>query len=163
MMTVDFQVNTHATAYPNNVLAQKGGKHIYSVVADKDMDNGEILAVNKMTALDTFSAKESTDFAGEIVMQMPNGNYLILVTNPGDACLVYTKPLGAYETPAVLKNENAFYNKQGDIVRAYELAKGDRFEVSAEGFTTTPSAASIGKAVSVSAVTATKRKLVIAS
>jgi hypothetical protein len=163
MMTVDFSVGKHATAYPNNVLAQKGGKHIYSVVADKDMDNGEILAVNKMTALDTFSAKESTDFAGEIVMQMPNGNYLILVTNPGDACLVYTKPLGAYETPAVLKNENAFYNKQGDIVRAYELAKGDRFEVSAEGFTTTPSAASIGKAVSVSAVTATKRKLVIAS
>jgi hypothetical protein len=163
MMTVDFTVGTHAIAYPSNLLAQKGGKHIYSVVADKDMDNGEILAVNTWTGWDKFSAKEPTDFAGKIVAQNTDGTYLVLVTAPGDACLVYTKPLGAYESPAELKNEKAFYNKQGDIVRAYELAVGDRFAVSAEAFTTTPNAQSIGKAVSVSAATATKRKLVIAS
>ena len=164
MMTVDFAINdTHAVAFPSNLLAQKGGKHIYSVVADKNMDNGELLAVDTMTKLDVFSAKEPTDFAGKIVMQMTDGTYLVLVTDPGDACFVYTKPLTPYESPYGLKNEKTFFNKQGDVVRAYELAKGDRFAVSAEAFTTTPTVASIGKAVSVSAATATKRKLVIAS
>lgn len=163
MMTVDFTIGKHAISYPSNVLAQKGGKHIYSVVADKDMDNGEILAVNTWTGWDTFSAKESTGFAGKIVAQNTDGTYLILVTAPGDACLVYTKPLAPYESPAELKNEPSFYNKKGDIVRAYELAVGDRFAVSAEAFTTAPTTTSIGKAVSVSAATATKRKLVIAA
>ena len=34
--------------------------------------------------------------------------------------------------------ESNFYNASGDIVRAYELYKGDIFELSAEGFTGTP-------------------------
>lgn len=163
MMTVDFKIGVHAKAYPSNLLAQKGGKHIYSVVADRDMDNGVILAADKMLALDKFSAKEATGFAGEIVMQMTDGTYLVLVKDPGDACFVYTKPLSPYESPRELNDEKTFYNAKGDIVRAYELAKGDRFAVSAKGFTTEPDAASIGKAVTVSTVTATKGKLVIAS
>lgn len=163
MMTVDFTIGTHAISYPSNCLAQRNGKHIYSVVADKDMDNGELLAVNTWVDWDKFSAKDSTGFAGKIVAQNTDGTYLILVTAPGDACLVYTKPLAPYESPADLKKEKAFYNKQGDIVRAYELAVGDRFAVSAEAFTTTPDSTSIGKAVTVSAATATKRKLVIAA
>ena len=34
--------------------------------------------------------------------------------------------------------ERNFYNAKGDVVRAYELAKGDVIEVSAEGFDKTP-------------------------
>ena len=31
-------------------------------------------------------------------------------------------------------NESNFYNAKGDVVRGYDLHKGDVFEVSAEGF-----------------------------
>ena len=33
------------------------------------------------------------------------------------------------------KKESNFYNAKGDVVRGYELAKRDVFELSAEGFT----------------------------
>lgn len=154
MMTVDFAVGKHATSYPSNVLAQRAGKHIYSVKADKDMDNGAILAIDEWIGYDNFSAKDSTGFEGKIVQKNVDGTYLVFVKNAGDACLVYTKPLAPYESPAELKDETAFYNKEGDIVRAYEFAFGDRFAVSELAFEGTPE---VGKTVTV-----TGRKLVVA-
>jgi len=48
-----------------------------------------------------------------------------------------------------------FYNKAGDVVKAYTLIVGDIFEVSAEAFTGTPV---VNKAVSVAS-----KKLVVAA
>lgn len=159
MMTADFTINaTHCKAYPANVLAQRGGKHIYSVKADKDMDNGTIVAINNWVEYDYFSVKESTGFAGKIVGKNVDGSWLVLVTNPGDGCFVYQKPLTPYETPKALKDEHTFFNKKDDIIRAYELAVGDRIALSDEGFTTVPTSTSIGKGVTVSSA---NRKLVI--
>ena len=87
---------------------------------------------------------------------MPNGNWLVLVTNPGDACLVYQKPLTPYESPRELMSEKVMYNKQGDIVRAYGLHKHDRFEVSDEAFSGTPAVGAQIKSVS-------SKKMVIGS
>ena len=52
------------------------------------------------------------------------------------------------------KNEKRFYNAAGATVRGYELAVGDVFELSAEGFDGTPEA---GKTVTVA-----NKKLVVA-
>lgn len=153
MMTVDFNVGVHATSYPSNLLAQRNGKHIYSIVADVDTDNGAIVAWKDWDGFDKFTAKDSTGFAGKIVQKNIDGTWLVLVTNPGDACLVYTKPLAPYETPKALKEEKAFYNKKDDVMRCYELAYGDRFAVSDEAFTGTPA---VGSTVSV-----TGRKLTV--
>lgn len=153
MMTADFSVGSHGISYPSNVLAQRGGKHIYSIVADVDMDNGAIVAPNAWVGYDNFSAKDSTGFQGKIVQKNTDGTWLILVEDPGDACLVYTKPLTPYESPYALTKETAFYNKAGDIVRAYELAVGDRFAVN--------DAAISGTAALNATVTVTGRQLTI--
>lgn len=153
MMTVDFTVGSHGTSYPSNVLAQKGGKHIYSIVADVDTDNGAIVAKRDWIAYDNFSAMDSTGFAGHIVEKNVDGTWLIIVDNPGDACLVYTKPLAPYESPRELKSESAFYNKKGDVMRCYELAVGDRFAVNDAALSGT---AEVGKKITV-----TGRKLTV--
>ena len=153
MMTADFSIGTHAKSYPSNVLAQRSGKHIYSIEADVDTDNGALVAWGEWLGFDRFSAKDSTGFEGKIVQKNVDGTWLVLVTNPGDACLVYTEPLTPYESPAALKQEEAFYNKAGDVMRCYELAYGDRFAVSDAAFSGSPA---VGSTVSV-----TGRKLTV--
>lgn len=139
MMSVQFTVADHATGYPSRVLAREGGKHIYDVVAGTDTDNGNLVAVGDMIDIQNFSEAAVKKFEGKVVCQMPNGDWLVEVKDPGDACLVYTEPLTSYESPAALRSEKAFYNKAGDIMRCYELAKGDNFQVNEAAFSAKPS------------------------
>lgn len=144
-MSVKWAVDEHATALPSNVLAQDYGAHIFNIKLESDCDNGNLVAAGEWDSFDVFKEAAATTFEGKIVQQMPNGNYLVLVTDPGDALLVYQKPLTPYESPRELTKESAFYNAAGDIVRAYELRKWDRFEVSEAAFDGTPE---VGKSVS---------------
>lgn len=137
-MSVNFNVTKHATGLPSNVLAQDYGAHIFNIKLLSDADNGNLVAAGDWDSFDVFKEVAVTTFEGKIVQQMPNGNWLVLVTDPGDALLVYQKPLTPYESPRELTEESAFYNKKGDIVRCYELRKWDRFEASADAFTGTP-------------------------
>ena len=143
-MSVFYEIAKHATANPSNVLAAEGGAHMYSVLLDTDTDNGNLIAIGEWLSLDLFAEAEVTSFTGKIVEKMGNGNYLVLVENPGDACLVYQVPVGAEEWTNTWKRESNLYNKAGDRVRVYGLVKHDRFEVSAEGFEGTPA---VGAAV----------------
>lgn len=133
-MSINQTVAQHATALPSNVLAQDYGAHIFNILLSTDADNGNLVAAGDWAEFDVFEEAAVTTFAGEVVQQMPNGNWLVLVTNPGDALLVYQKPLTPYESPRELLEEKSMYNKAGDIVRCYELRKWDRFEVSALAF-----------------------------
>lgn len=143
-MSVFYEIAKHATANPSNVLAAEGGAHMYSVLLDTDTDNGNLIAIGEWLSLDLFAEAEVTSFTGKIVEKMGNGNYLVLVEDPGDACLVYQVPVGAEEWTNTWKKESNLYNKAGDRVRVYGLVKHDRFEVSAEGFEGTPA---VGAAV----------------
>lgn len=143
-MSVFYEIAKHATANPSNVLAAEGGAHMYSVLLDTDTDNGNLVAIGEWVGLDLFAEAAVTTFTGTIVEKMGNGNYLVLVENPGDACLVYQVPVGAEEWTNTWKKESNLYNKAGDRVRVYGLVKHDRFEVSAEGFEGTPT---VGAAV----------------
>jgi len=148
--------NGHAIAYPSKLLAQNGGKHIYNVRLGSDCDNGNLVARGAWIDLDSYVEAAVTDFEGVIRAKAPNGNYYVEVVDPGDALFVYNQPFIEEEWTNTFKDESRWFNAQGDYVRAYELAVGDIFEVSAAGFSTTPTAASIGKSVSVA-----NKKLVI--
>lgn len=137
-MHINWSVGEHATALPSNVLAQEYGAHIFNIKLATNADNGNLVAAGDWADYDVFDEAAVTSFEGKVVQKMPNGNYLVLVNTPGDALLVYQKPLTPYESPKELTVESAFYNKAGDIVRCYELRKWDRFEASAEAFSEEP-------------------------
>ena len=147
-MNVAWAVSKHATGLPSNVLAQDYGAHIFNILLGTDCDNGNLVAAGDWHSFDVFEEAAVTTFEGEIVQQMPNGNWLVLVKDPGDALLVYQKPLTPYESPKELMKEEAFFNAAGDIVRCYELRKWDRFEASAEAFNGDPEVGATISAVS---------------
>lgn len=142
----------HGVAESTKIKATECG-HIFNVKADKDLDNGCIVAKNAYLEADIYSAKDSTDFAGVINDIAANGNFIVEVTAPGDGLLVLTTPGSYLTSPARLGAEDQFYNAKDEIMRCYELVKGDEFTVSAECFDTTPTK---GQTVTV---TASTRKL----
>jgi len=144
-MHVFYEVAKHATAFPSNILAAEGGAHMYSVELTSDADNGALVGIGKYLSLDLFEETEATTFEGEIVEKMANGNYLVLVEDPGDSNFLYQVPVGAYQWTREWEKESILYNKAGDRCRVYGLVKHDRFELSAEGFEGTPE---VGKKVS---------------
>ena len=156
MMTSAFSIAaTHARALPSNVVSQRYGNHMPSVKIDTDTDNGNLIAVGDWVAWDYFAEAAVTSFGGKIIAQDKNGDWVVLVTNPGDAVFVYQKPLTPYESPEQLLSEKTMYNKAGDIVRTYVLTKLDRITVSTEGFNGVPA---VGK--NITGVSAKKMTVV---
>ena len=153
-MAIKYEIAKHAVAFPSKLLAQNGGKHIYNIELATDTDNGNLVARGAFIDLDSYEEAAVTEFAGVIQKKAANGNWYVEVTEPGDALLVYMQAFIAEEWTNKFKKEANFYNAAGEMVRGYELAVGDVFEVSAEGFTGTPEA---GKTVSVA-----NKKLVVA-
>lgn len=153
-MAIKYSIEKHAVAFPSKLLAQNGGKHIYNVELATDTDNGNLVARGAFIDLDLYEEAAATTFEGVIQKKAANGNWYVEVKNPGDALFVYMQAFIAEEWTNKFKKESNFYNAAGETVRAYELAVGDVFEVSAEGFTGTPEA---GKTVSVA-----DKKLVVA-
>ena len=154
-MAIKYAIEKHAVCTPSNVLAQNYGEHMFSIQLDTATDNGNLVAVGDYVSLDLFAEAAVTSFEGKIVQKMTNGNYLVMVTDPGDAVLVYEKPLIAEEYSNNFKKISNFYNEAGAVVRCYGLHKYDRFEVSAEAFSGTPE---VGKTISSVA----NKKMVIA-
>ena len=153
-MAIKYSIEKHAVAFPSKLLAQNGGKHIYNIELATDTDNGNLVKRGSFIDLDLYEEDAAATFEGVIQKQAANGNWYVEVVNPGDALFVYMQAFIAEEWTNKFKAESNFYNAAGDVVRGYELAVGDVFEVSAEGFTGTPEA---GKTVSVAA-----KKLVVA-
>lgn len=137
-MAIRYEIEKHAVAFPSKLLAQNGGKHIYNIVLSTDTDNGNLIARGDWDSLDLYKEAAVTTFEGVVREQAANGNWYVEVTNPGDALLVYQQPVIAEEWTNRFKKTSNFFNAAGDRVRCYELAVGDIFEVSAEGFSKTP-------------------------
>lgn len=146
-MVVNYTISQHAVAYPSKVLAANGGKHIYNVLLTNDCDNGNFIARDAWLSFDLYSEKAATTFAGVVREQAANGNYYVEVTTPGDALFVCNIDDHAEDWTNTWKKESNAYNEAGSIVRAYELAVGDIVEISAAGFTATPT---VGDAVELS-------------
>lgn len=137
-MATRYEIEKHAVAFPSKLLAQNGGKHIYNVVLSTDTDNGNLIARGEWDSLDLYKEAAVTTFEGVVREQAANGNWYVEVTDPGDALFVYQQPVIAEEWTNTFKKTSNFFNAAGDRVRSYELAVGDVFEVSAEGFSKVP-------------------------
>lgn len=139
-MAIKYTIEKHASCFPSLMLAQNGGKHIYSVQLDKDTDNGSIVAKGDWKGQQYYGVKDSTGVEGIVLEQAANGNWYVEITAAGDGLLIYQVPLIEEQWTKEFQKEGNFYNLNGDIVRAYELAAGDIIECSAECFDKTPSA-----------------------
>ena len=137
-MAIRYEIEKHAVAFPSKLLAQNGGKHIYNLVLSTDTDNGNLIARGEWDSLDLYKEAAVTTFEGVVREQAANGNWYVEVTDPGDALFVYQQPVIAEEWTNTFKKTSNFFNAAGDRVRSYELAVGDVFEVSAEGFSKVP-------------------------
>lgn len=148
---IDYAITaTHNEAFPSKILAANGGAHIFDVLLTANHDNGVIVGRGDYVKLGTY--KETTapgSFAGKIVEQAQNGNWYVEVIVPAEALWILMPEISPYEMPQ-LENPKCWYNASGDTVKGYQLTKGDIFEISAEGFSTTPTVSSINKAVSFS-------------
>ena len=149
-MATDY-VNKHAVSGVSKLLATNGGAHIYNVTLSTVADNGNIIGRGDMVSLDNYAEATPTTFKGKIVWKASNGNWYVEVLEADNALLVYNVPINADEK----KREQYFYNEVGDVARAHELVKGDIFELSAEGFSGSPT-----KGASITTITG--KKLVIA-
>lgn len=134
MATNFLNFTKHAVAGSSRLKATTAG-HIYDIVADKNYDNGTLITKGDYVENQTYKAgAAATVFEGKIIDIAANGNYYVEVVTPGDALLILTSPLIYEDYTSQMTAESNFFNAKGDIMRAYELYKGDVFELSAEGF-----------------------------
>lgn len=119
-MAQDMNLNvSHIVAESTNILSTNfGGGHIYSITINEDMDNGLMVCRDEYIGDETWSAKAYA--AGE------------------EPLLLLAPPVVAFTQLKGYADEDRFYNKAGDRVRAYTLRVGDRFSLSENAFDKTP-------------------------
>lgn len=112
-MGQDNGTKRHFIVETSDVKSTKAG-HIFSVKdADTNMDNGELVKIDKLIAGETevFSVKTPAETDKGVVL--------------------INTPALMYDTSTTLRGaEYNFYNEAGSVARAYELVAGDRFGVS---------------------------------
>ena len=135
-----FNNTKHAVAGSTRLAATTatGGHGIVDLKISLDLDNGSIIGKGALVAGQVYNMAAPTTFAGKIIDKAANGNWYVEVTSAENAYLVLTTPITYYDFTTAMRDENTFYNANGDIVRAYPLFVGDVFELSAEGFDGTP-------------------------
>lgn len=137
---IDVSANrNHNIFFPSNLLATRGGKHIVDVTLTSAHDNGTLVNLGTWNSIDNYNeaAVGSTNsFAGVIRGEDPTnpGNWFVEVTADTDLCILYNTPVSPYPEKK-LQDKALFYNAIGDTVKAYGLAKVDKFSLSASGFT----------------------------
>lgn len=135
---IQVSIAKHAVGFPSKTLASLGGKHLFNIqlaeASDKYVDNSWFVAKGDFIELDLYAAKAPTTFEGTVVGVAANGNYYVEVVDPGDALFVYQVPMIEETYSNEFKKESNYTNAPTQVVRTYELAKGDIIEVSAEGF-----------------------------
>lgn len=133
IVAIKVTISKHGVAYPSKMLATNGGRHIISLKVKTDTDNGMILGKGKFIDLDSYDEDNtSVTFTGVIQKQAANGNWYCECTTASNAYLVYQVPLIAEDYSNAYKAEYNFYNPKDSYVRAYEIAPGDVFELSAD-------------------------------
>lgn len=139
-MAIKYEITKHGYAFPTNVLAGKGGEHMYDLLMDKDRANGEVVALDEWQGMQYFSVKEPTGLEAVVLEQADNGSWLVFITKPGDAVIIRQVPEIAEQFTKKFEHEANYYNAKGEIVRGYRAHEGDTWELSADLFDKTPEA-----------------------
>lgn len=142
---IQVSIAKHAVAFPSKTLASNGGRHIYNIHLAENktkteyVDNGWFVGKGAWEELDLYTEAAPTSITGVVRDQAANGNWYVEVTaDPVNALFVYQVPMIEEEYNNNFKKESNYTNKYDQVVRAYELAVGDIVEVSADGFSATP-------------------------
>lgn len=144
-MAFDVVANaTHNIFFPSKLLASSNGKHQYDITLTAVHDNGTLVNRGTWNSFDNYneaSVASTNSFAGVIRQEdaTNSGNWFVEVTADTDLVILYNSPVSPYPEEK-LQNEALFYNAIGDVVRGFELAKGDIFELSTSAFSGTPEA-----------------------
>ena len=134
---IQMTIAKHAVAFPSKVLARDGGKHIYNIqlaeAASAYVDNGWFVGKGDFIELDLYKAVAPTSFEGKVVGKAANGNFYVEVKSAENALFVYQVPMIEETYSNTFKKESNYTNAPTQVVRAYELAVGDVFEISEDG------------------------------
>lgn len=149
-MSIRYTIEEHAAGYPSKVLARQGGKHILNIQLKEDCDNTWFVGQGSFVELDLYEQAAPTTLTGVVRAKAENGNWLVEITSAANAFFVYQVPVIEEEFTKDFLKEGNFFNKQGSVVRAYELAQYDVVEISPKGFKGTVAA---GDSVSLQAIT----------
>lgn len=109
------QADKHVVAESTNLIGTTYGRHIFNVLASADIDNGKFVNLDGMewVANEYFTMVEPT-----------------ATSRVG---LILSVPVGADSTPLAATLESNFYNGEGEIMRVYDLIRGDKFTISENG------------------------------
>ena len=115
MATSFITYTKRGVAESSNLLATVAG-HIENVLveADNGIDNGSFISLGDFVSGDVWKAKAPA--AGE------------------DIYLVLSVPLIYEDYTSKMQEESNFFNGKGEVARAYQLFKRDKFALSAECF-----------------------------
>ena len=131
-MAIKYTIATFPTGFPTKVLARDGGKHIYNITLSEDTPNGVFVGKGAWQELDRYAAAAAGSVTGKIQCKAANGNYYVEITACDEGTLFVSQvPVIAEEWTREFQKEENFYNKNGDTVRAYQLAPGDVIELNA--------------------------------
>lgn len=139
---VKYTVYKHTVCEPAAMTARTYGKHMVSLNITEDTDNGRIVKVGEMEGLDNYKVEEATTIDAYVAMKGANGLWLVVVNEVKEprTALIYQEPIVDIESPRKLASISNFYNDPADgPVRGYVLDELDRFWLSDEGFSGTPS------------------------
>lgn len=139
-MAIKFEITKHGYAFPTNVLAGKGGEHMYDLLMDKDRANGEAVALKEWQGMQYFSVDEPTGLEAVVLEQAANGNWYVRITKAGDAVIIRSVPMIEEQFTKEFEKEANFYNAKGEIARGYRAHEGDIWELSVELFDKKPDA-----------------------
>lgn len=146
---ISYSIGQHAVAFPSKVLARDGGAHILNITLKENVDNGWFVGKGAFVELDRYEEAAPTSVSAKVLGKAANGNYYVEIVSTENAYFVYQVPMIEEEYNNTFKKESNFFNAgsvnaagkaTGSTVRAYELKPLDIVEISASGFSATPSA-----------------------
>ena len=148
-MAIRYSIEKHSSAYPSKVKASKCG-HILNIELKEDVDQGWFVGKGAFKELDLYEEAAPTSVSATVLGKAANGNWYVEITSAINAFFVYNVPMIEEEYNNSFKKESNYYNANGTVVRAYELAQYDIVEISPEGFSGTVAA---GDAVTLKTIT----------
>lgn len=149
-MAIKYAIDQHAIAFPSKVLAREGGKHILNIELKENVDNGWFVGKGAFKELDLYEEAAPTSVTGKVVAKAANGNYYVEIVSTENALFVYQVPMIEEEYNNAFKKESNYFNANGTVVRAYDLAPYDVVEISAAGF---EGAVNVSDTVTLKAIT----------
>jgi hypothetical protein len=148
-MAISYTIAQHGEAFTSKVKSSICG-HIMNIELKEDCDNGWFVAPGNWKELDLYEQAAPTSVSAIVRDKAANGNWYCEIVSASNAFLVAQCPVIDEEFTKNFKKLSNFYNKAGDVVRAYELAPYDIIELSPLAFKGTVAK---GDTVSLQAIT----------